>query len=657
MRAFLLSHLFITYVFAHEGHGHGGEDHGSETDATTPWETEGYFQVDGDYTIKFERVNGAYGNDSAIVVVIPLSDCDSEGMEAMESEVQEMWTECVEAFNGETHESGMAGWSVEWELTFHEMDQAKFTEADGVIKEIVAEKAGEEVGHVTLTFEAVGGSHNEAHVKAEIAADDEAAANAMVATLNAITKTDMASDLTAEFTADNVSNPPELEALGTAVAENHDSHDNRRRLIRISRKLLSDDHDSHEGPDDHEAHNHVCHLRHTNEWLVVGTDAHLVTMNNRSWVTTAHFHYDGCVGIFSWPVASEMGIVIASASGVALSFGSTDDHDGEFSSTSSGDTEWGQAIGAVFMCLAPTLMAVFFLGKIREFMDRNLVYILAFALGVILSTAVIHVYPEGMGKLNFTEDFPNGHESEVAKFWASGTAFLAGLVIFLGLRYAIIGGGHSHGGEPDSPRHLSPEDKKHRIIVEDGTEEFGDAGVRAMNVQSTEHPQRANRWNSTTLGILVGDGAHHFVDGVVIGAAFEGCSTSFAWTITFAILIHESAHTLADICIILAQGFTVIETALLNIASGLLSLLGCIIVLSTHVNANVQGLLLIFGSSMFAAVALIDILPQTEALSRRSTFWPSVVFFIIGCVIMGLMLLKHEHCEAEGSGHDDHTNH
>ena len=60
------------------------------------WESEAYFEVDGDYTIKFEVVDGSYENDTAIVVIAPLTDCDTEGLEAMESEVREMFETCIQ---------------------------------------------------------------------------------------------------------------------------------------------------------------------------------------------------------------------------------------------------------------------------------------------------------------------------------------------------------------------------------------------------------------------------------------------------------------------------------------------------------------------------------------------------------------------------------
>jgi hypothetical protein len=33
----------------------------------------------------------------------------------------------------------------------------------------------------------------------------------------------------------------------------------------------------------------------------------------------------------------------------------------------------------------------------------------------------------------------------------------------------------------------------------------------------------------------------------------------------------------------------------------------------------------------------------------------SIAFFTLGCVAIGLVLLDHEHCVAEGSGHEGHN--
>jgi len=129
------------------------------------------------------------------------------------------------------------------------------------------------------------------------------------------------------------------------------------------------------------------------------------------------------------------------------------------------------------------------------------------------------------------------------------------------------------------------------------------------------------------------------------------CSASFAWTITTAIFLHELAHEVADIFVLLAQGFEVWEVAIYNFFSGAIAILGTVVVFASDVSENFQGLLLCFGAGTFLAVALIEILPEVEVLLSKGKQYGSFIPFLFGMTIMGVLLLNHEHC-AGGDGHD-----
>jgi len=524
--------------------------------------------------------------------------------------------------------------TVSWELTFDALDQDKLTDIEDSLKHVISHDNGVLESDITLVLHEA-----ENAVEVEIAVADDAAGDSLVATLSGITLEDLQSDLVGEFTENGVTEAPTLTEVGTPAVEGGDHGHDRvvRRLMKVKRRRLQgipveDTHDDH----DHAAHQ--CIQVPAGGQVPVGTDASMITFDENAWITSVTFHYEGCAGIFTMPGISDT-VRIGSTDGTILDFsgGSA----AEDSSDDDDKKEWGQAIAANLLCLAPTLTALFFMGKIREVMDRNLSYILSFCLGVLLATAMMHVYPESINLLDWTEEFPDGHDAEVAVFWTSGSVFISGLMLFLGLRYLVAGHGHVH-------------DTNHKTIRPDVSGEGVMGGDPDLHFMDVEKAMRKSRWNSVTLGILLGDGAHHFVDGIIIGAAFSDCSVSFAWTITFAILMHEGAHTLADICIILSQGFSVVETALLNIASGLVSLLGTVIILSLDISTNVQGLLLSFGASMFVAVGLVEILPEIESMATRARFPWLVLWFCVGCTIMGLLLLEHEHCEASG-GHEGHN--
>jgi len=386
-----------------------------------------------------------------------------------------------------------------------------------------------------------------------------------------------------------------FEACGADV--DHSDHDHRRSL---------------------EEDEHFCVETDTGGTLPVGVNATDIHFDENSWVTVVHVNYVGCVGVFTAHFPSEFNAVFASADGSETL---------EFPEAAAEENKrWGEAILANVICTIPTLMALVFVGKVKTFVEAYLIYPLMFAFGVLISTSLFHIYPEGLHLLNFSSDFPDGHDAEVAVFWTSGIAVSLAFIGLLGARM-------------------------YRIRVESTTQS---KDVAEFEETETAEPvsMQKGKWNSTTFAILVGDAAHNFVDGVVIGTSFLTCSTSFAWTITFAILGHEAAHEVADILILLAQGFSTWEVALYNCISGLISILGTVLVFEADPSSNMQGLLLCFSAGTFLALAFVELMPEIEVLLRRGQQYGSVVPFIVGMFLMGILLLNHEHCEAEGGGHD-----
>lgn len=59
-------------------------------------------------------------------------------------------------------------------------------------------------------------------------------------------------------------------------------------------------------------------------------------------------------------------------------------------------------------------------------------------------------------------------------------------------------------------------------------------------------------WN-----VIVGDLAHNFADGITIGAAFLGCSSTIGWTVTASAVLHEIPHELADFMALMNGGMSV----------------------------------------------------------------------------------------------------
>jgi zinc transporter ZupT len=160
---------------------------------------------------------------------------------------------------------------------------------------------------------------------------------------------------------------------------------------------------------------------------------------------------------------------------------------------------------------------------------------------------------------------------------------------------------------------------------------------------------------SLATGILVGDFFHNLADGFFIGTAFLLCSKSIGWTIVATTIYHEVVQEIADYIMLTAYcGLTPFLALLLNFISGCSVLVGVVIILSIDLADPVIGIILSVSSGVYLYIAVGECIPRVqdvlrtpnvardEKLRRTLTFF---VFFVLGAVPIGLVLLSHGHCE------------
>ena len=100
------------------------------------------------------------------------------------------------------------------------MDSTSYNTAEHSIHEYLASVSGVEEANIALIYTAV--NDHDSTVEADFTVADHEAADALIETLNALDKNTVDTALGNQFTADNVSPAPELEAIGTAVEEEHE---------------------------------------------------------------------------------------------------------------------------------------------------------------------------------------------------------------------------------------------------------------------------------------------------------------------------------------------------------------------------------------------------------------------------------------------------
>lgn len=305
------------------------------------------------------------------------------------------------------------------------------------------------------------------------------------------------------------------------------------------------------------------------------------------------------------------------------------------------DKPWGNAIGASVLINLVTLVGVIFsipaLARMLKSFDPVFVYagFASFAAGAILSCAFFLLLFEA------THLIASGWDTETDQVWRWGTMILLGLILPVVVE-ALVG----------TVKPEEPEFKVEKTQDDENPETFD--GDKASPFGAKTFSEKAR----LVFSICFGDFMHNLCDGFFVGAAFQDCSSSMAWGIVVATVLHELPQELSDYLILTGPqvGLSSPTALAINFITGLSVILGTVIVLAVDVDSSTTGLLLAFGGGIYLQIGCVECMPKmvNSALNPMRKF-ACVSAFIFGAVLIGLVLLDHEHCIAgDGDGHDDH---
>lgn len=212
--------------------------------------------------------------------------------------------------------------------------------------------------------------------------------------------------------------------------------------------------------------------------------------------------------------------------------------------------------------------------------------LVGFSVGLLLAVSFLHLLPEAFEALD-------AH--------AVGATVLAGILVFFALEKAALW------------RHDHHEDEGH--------------------VCHAHHPVG-------TL-IVLGDGLHNFVDGVLIAAAFLQ-DPALGWTATMAVISHEVPQEVGDFMVLLAAGYSRMRALWLNLMSSLAAVLGGVLgwfTLSGATGAIPYVLALTAASFIYIAVA--DLVPVLHKQRKPADF--VVQFTLLAAGIAIILFSTHAH--------------
>ncbi len=139
--------------------------------------------------------------------------------------------------------------------------------------------------------------------------------------------------------------------------------------------------------------------------------------------------------------------------------------------------------------------------------------------------------------------------------------------------------------------------------------------------------------------VLIGDGFHNFVDGILIAAAFL-TNPQLGIVAAIAVVAHEIPQEIGDFMVLLNAGFSKKRALLFNFTSTLTALLGGLLgyLFLSHVLTWIP-YLLVLASSSFIYIAVSDLMPQMQ---RRATWRESAAQIAwIAAGLLVILLIQH----------------
>jgi len=226
-----------------------------------------------------------------------------------------------------------------------------------------------------------------------------------------------------------------------------------------------------------------------------------------------------------------------------------------------------------------SLIGLAFISVAEEKLKRIIFFMVSLAVGALFGDAFIHLLPESFERI--------GSKLQASVF------VLAGIFAFFVLEKFLLWR-HQHVLESDHPIHP----------------------VGYMN--------------------LLADGAHNFIDGVIIGASYD-VSLHVGIATTLAVVFHEIPHELGNFFVLLYAGFTKRKALFFNFVSALFAILGTVMSLSIGSRvAEFSSIMLPLAAGGFIYIAGSDLVPE---LNKESTLGKSVVQMLAIGVGVGLMFV------------------
>jgi zinc and cadmium transporter len=134
--------------------------------------------------------------------------------------------------------------------------------------------------------------------------------------------------------------------------------------------------------------------------------------------------------------------------------------------------------------------------------------------------------------------------------------------------------------------------------------------------------------------VLLSDGIHNFVDGLIIGVSFL-VSIPVGLATTLAVILHEIPQEIGDFAVLLHSGYTKTRALWLNFASALLAVAGVAVAFLLGETSEIFSLkLLPLAAGGFIYVAVADLIPELNKTNENKNAMAQIAMVVVGVAAM-----------------------
>ncbi len=266
------------------------------------------------------------------------------------------------------------------------------------------------------------------------------------------------------------------------------------------------------------------------------------------------------------------------------------------------------ALGGVLSVLAAGVFLLFS-AAIRASLLAPLV---SFAIGAMLGATFLGLLPEALA-----------HPEPGAR--AVTVTVLFGLLVFFLLEKAVIWR-HCHVDECDAHGSVSVAHDSGAAHHNHSEAGHSHGAMARFGAQQVEH---ARRLAGGQL-ILIGDGIHNLVDGVLIAAAFMA-DVQLGIVTAIAVIAHEIPQEVGDFAILLNSGYDRARALWYNLLSSLTSIVGGVIAyFSLSFADQAVPYVLAVAAASFLYIAVADLIPGLHRRPEPGVTAQQILLILLG---------------------------